>query len=166
MDGGNAQVQTIEEQVSISGKGVKKKTKQENLPVVKRGRGRPMFVPTDLERQRVEELAGCGVPEHMIASLIRDGISVDALRARMGHELIRGRAKAAEGVGKTLYSRAMAGDAAAMIWYTKAQMRWSAAPQEIRIQSDTRISIQSALTAADSRIIEGDARELPEEGQE
>jgi hypothetical protein len=123
------------------------------------GAGRPAFVPTDAERQRVEELAGCGVPEQMIAALIRDGIHVDTLRARLGQELIRGRAKAAEGVGRTLYARAMAGDVGAMVWYTKTQMRWSPAPQEIRIQSDTRVSIASALDAAQARVIEGEAVE-------
>jgi hypothetical protein len=95
----------------------------------------------------------------MIASLIRDGIHVDTLRANLGQELVRGRAKAAEGVGRTLYSRAMAGDVGAMVWYTKTQMRWSPAPQEIRIQQDTRVSIVGALEAAQARVIEGEAVE-------
>jgi hypothetical protein len=95
----------------------------------------------------------------MIASLIREGIHVDTLRANLGQELVRGRAKAAEGVGRTLYARAMAGDVGAMVWYTKTQMRWAPAPQEIRIQQDTRISIAGALEAAQARVIEGEAIE-------
>lgn len=153
MDGSATRTDTMSEIVFKGDKPTQK------IAEVRRGPGRPRFVPTDAERQRVEELAGCGVPEHMIASLIRDGIHVDTLRANLGQELVRGRAKAAEGVGRTLYSRAMAGDVGAMVWYTKTQMRWSPAPQEIRIQNDTRVSIVGALEAAQARVIEGEAIE-------
>lgn len=89
------------------------------------GAGRPSFVPADHERQQVEALSGYGLPQDQIAVLIRGGIALETLREHFAKELVSGKAKANGSIGKTLFQKAMSGDTAAMIWWTKAQMRWS-----------------------------------------
>lgn len=89
------------------------------------GAGRPAFVPDDNERQQVEALAGYGLPQDQIAILIRGGISIDTLREHFAKELVSGKAKANSKIGKTLFQKAEDGDTAAMIWWSKAQMRWA-----------------------------------------
>jgi len=89
------------------------------------GAGRPAFVPTDAERKQVEALSGYGLPIEQIAILVRDGIHVDTLRAHFAAELVSGKGKANGQVGKTLFQKAMGGDTAAMIWWSKTQMRWA-----------------------------------------
>ena len=87
--------------------------------------GRPAFEPTDSERKQVEALSGYGLPIEQIAVLVRDGIHVDTLRSHFATELVSGKAKANSGVGRTLFQKAMGGDTAAMIWWSKTQMRWA-----------------------------------------
>lgn len=89
------------------------------------GAGRPPFVPSDDERKQVEALSGYGLPQEQIAILIRGGIGLDTLREHFATELVSGKAKANGQVGKTLFQKAMGGDTAAMIWWSKAQMRWA-----------------------------------------
>lgn len=89
------------------------------------GAGRPPFVPTDDERKQVEALSGYGLPQDQIAILIRGGIALETLRGHFATELVSGKAKANGQVGKTLFQKAMGGDTAAMIWWSKAQMRWA-----------------------------------------
>jgi hypothetical protein len=89
------------------------------------GAGRPAFKPTDAERKQVEALSGYGLPIDQIGSLVRDGIHIDTLRAHFSSELQSGKAKANAQVGKTLFSKVMAGDTTAAIWWSKTQMRWA-----------------------------------------
>ena len=89
------------------------------------GAGRPAFEPTAEERKKVETLSGYGLPMDQIAILIRDGISIDTLRAHFETELKSGKAKANGQIAQTLFQKAMSGSEAAMIWWTKSQMRWS-----------------------------------------
>ena len=89
------------------------------------GAGRPAFEPTAAERKQVEALSGYGLPIEQIAVLVRDGIHIDTLRAHFATELVAGKAKANSGVGRTLFQKAMGGDTAAMIWWSKTQMRWA-----------------------------------------
>jgi len=89
------------------------------------GSGRPAFEPTDEERRQVEALSGYGLPQEQIAILIRGGIHLDTLRTHFSTELVAGKAKANGQIGKTLFQKAMGGDTAAMIWWSKAQMRWA-----------------------------------------
>ena len=88
------------------------------------GAGRPAFEPTDAERKQVEAMSGYGLPIEQIAILVRGGIDGDTLRKHFANELIAGKAKANSGVGRTLFQKAMGGDTAAMIWWSKTQMRW------------------------------------------
>lgn len=123
-----------------------------------RGRGRPRFEPTDEERKQVEAMAGYGVAEAHIAALIRGGIGVSTLRERFKANLEQGRAKAHAGIGKTLYQKAMAGDVASLIWWTKTQMRWTEAPRQIEVSGN--ISITDALAQAQARLIEAEIVEM------
>lgn len=93
------------------------------------GAGRPAFVPTDAERKQVEAMSGYGLPIEQIAILVRGGIDTDTLRKHFANELIAGKAKANSGVGRTLFQKAMGGDTAAMIWWSKTQMRWKEVQQ-------------------------------------
>lgn len=86
--------------------------------------GRMAFEPTDHERKQVEAMSGYGLPIEQIAILVRDGIDADTLRKHFATELVAGKAKANSGVGRTLFQKAMGGDTAAMIWWSKTQMKW------------------------------------------
>ena len=87
--------------------------------------GRMAFEPTDAERKQVEAMSGYGLPIEQIAILVRGGIDTDTLRKHFATELTAGKAKANSGVGRTLFQKAMGGDTAAMIWWSKTQMRWA-----------------------------------------
>ena len=128
------------------------------------GAGRPpSIVPDETNRARVERMAGLGMTLEMIGAAISEPggplISKDAVLRLFPKEVALGRAKAGEKISATLFERAMAGDTACLIWWSKTQLRWSPAPQEIRIQNDTRVSIVGALEAAQARVIEGEAIE-------
>lgn len=88
------------------------------------GAGRPPFEPTPEERALVEKLAGYGLAQDAIASLVREGVSKDTLRERFTVELARGKARAHTMVAAKLLDLALAGDTRALIWWTKAQMGW------------------------------------------
>lgn len=89
------------------------------------GAGRKPFKPTPEERAEVEKLAGIGLPLEHIAVLVRDGISIPTLRLHFERELVAGKARANSAIGQTLWAKAMGGDTAAAIWWSKAQMHWS-----------------------------------------
>lgn len=89
------------------------------------GAGRKPFVPTDAERKQVEALSGYGLPIPQIAVLIRGGIAIETLYEHFSSEMTAGKAKANSQVGQTLFKKAMSGDTAAAIWWSKSQMRWT-----------------------------------------
>lgn len=80
-------------------------------------------VPTDESRKLVESTSGLGLPHEQIAILV--GIDDKTLRKYYRTELDLGKAKANGQIAKTLFSKAIAGDTTSLIWWTKAQMRWS-----------------------------------------
>src|SRR3954454_13695176 len=63
--------------------------------------GRPSFEPSQSERQMVEAMAGCGVPEADIAAVIR--IAPKTLRKHFREELDTGHIKANAKVAGNLY---------------------------------------------------------------
>ena len=126
----------------------------------KRPVGAPAFQPTDEHRTLVRKLAGYGLPHEQIGALVAGGIHRDTLVAHFRQELDEGKASANERIGRTLFEKAMAGDTASLIWWTKAQMRWTSL-QRIQVQSDSRISIVSALEQAEGRVIEGEWQDAP-----
>jgi len=79
--------------------------------------------PTDDSKRRVEQSSGMGLPHDQICALI--GISDETLRKYYKAELGVGKAKASAQIAKTLFNKAQGGDTTALIWWTKAQMRWS-----------------------------------------
>ena len=137
---------------------VESKQQQNRHGGARENAGRPRFEPTDEERKQVEAMAGYGVAEAHIASLIRGGIGVSTLRERFKANLEQGRAKAHAGIGKTLFQKAMAGDVASLIWWTKTQMRWTEAPRQIEVSGN--ISITDALAQAQARLIEAEIVEM------
>lgn len=118
-----------------------------------------MFVPTDEQRKVVRKLAGYGLPHEQIAALVGRGIDRDTLTKHFRVELDEGKAASSEAIGRTLFEKAMAGDTASLIWWTKAQMRWTSL-QQIQVQSDSRISIVSALEQAEGRVIDGECSDV------
>jgi hypothetical protein len=80
--------------------------------------------PTDKTRQQAQSASGLGLPQDQIAALI--GIAADTLRKHYEVELATGKAQASAAVAKSLFNKATVGqDTTAMIWWTKAQMRWA-----------------------------------------
>ena len=86
---------------------------------------RPSHQPDAFHRRQVEALAGYGVPEADIASLV--GIDAKTLRKHYGHELAFGHTKANAKVAENLFRKAT-GDGResviAAIFWLKARGRW------------------------------------------
>ena len=80
-------------------------------------------IVTDEHKKLVESTSGLGLPHEQIAILV--GIDDKTLRKYYRNELDLGKAKANGQIAKTLFSKAIAGDTTSLIWWTKAQMRWS-----------------------------------------
>lgn len=79
--------------------------------------------PTEENKRIVETSAGLGLPHEQIGALI--GIDDKTLRKHYRTELDLGKAKASAQIAKTLFNKAQGGDTTALIWWTKAQMRWA-----------------------------------------
>lgn len=118
------------------------------------GAGRKPFVPTEEDRQQVEKLAGLGLSQDQISALIQDGIAKNVLLEYFPRELELGKAKAHAKIGGKLFQKAMDGDTASLIWWTKTQMRWAETQKHEIVQ--TTISINGALEAAKNRLINSD----------
>lgn len=85
--------------------------------------GRPKWVPTKEERLLVEVAVGAGYSQQQIATLI--GKSEDSLQRHCREELDIGAIKAGTKISGALYSKAMKGDVAAIIWWEKTRRRLS-----------------------------------------
>ena len=125
-----SQKPTIEKSV------LKKQDGRKNNGGAREGAGRMAFEPTDAERKQVEAMSGYGLPIEQIAILVRGGIDTDTLRKHFATELVAGKAKANSGVGRTLFQKAMGGDTAAMIWWSKTQMKWKEVQQHELVGAD------------------------------
>ena len=80
-------------------------------------------IPSAENKRLVETSAGLGLPHEQIGALI--GIDDKTLRKHYRTELDLGKAKASAQIAKTLFNKAQGGDTTALIWWTKAQMRWA-----------------------------------------
>ena len=80
-------------------------------------------IPNAENKRLVETSAGLGLPHEQIGALI--GIDDKTLRKHYRTELDVGKAKASAQIAKTLFNKAQGGDTTALIWWTKAQMRWA-----------------------------------------
>jgi hypothetical protein len=80
-------------------------------------------IPNAENKRLVETSAGLGLPHEQIGALI--GIDDKTLRKHYRSELDVGKAKASAQIAKTLFNKAQGGDTTALIWWTKAQMKWA-----------------------------------------
>lgn len=118
-------------------------------------------VPTEEIKRQVEQASGLGLPHDQIASLI--GISDETLRKYYGLELAVGKAKASAQVAKTLFNKAVVqGDVTAMIWWTKAQMRWAETQRQETIGTVThRFVIESPQVSQSIEEWQSQQKKLP-----
>jgi len=84
--------------------------------------GRPAFVPTEQQRQLVEQMTAVGIPQESIARVIE--IDLKTLRKYFRDELDTAAAKANAKVGGMLFNKAINGDTSAAIWWSKSRMGW------------------------------------------
>jgi hypothetical protein len=88
------------------------------------GSGRKPHEPTEHQRGQAKSLAGFGVTVKEIAALM--GIDQETLTKYYQDDMDAGRATANARVSSRLFDRATKeGDTTAMIWWTKARMKWS-----------------------------------------
>jgi hypothetical protein len=85
--------------------------------------------PTADTRQTVENGAGLGLPQEMIALLL--DIAPKTLRSKYKKELKLGKAKASMNVLASHYKQCLAGNMTAIIWYEKTQLGFKEPPREI-----------------------------------
>ncbi len=108
----------------------------------KRKQGRPLYEPTDEQREAVQMMAACGVPQADIARATGpDGIALNTLRKHFARELELGALVANTKVATTLYKQAVGSPAefdddgnqtvkerppnvAAAIFWAKTRMGW------------------------------------------
>ncbi len=84
--------------------------------------GRPAWEPTDAERRVVEHYVSIGFTHEQIGLIMEK--SVDSLTRHCRRELDAGKLKAHAQIGGKLYSEAMKGNTALLIFYAKTQMGW------------------------------------------
>lgn len=99
-----------------------------------REKGKPGTKPmvfTAAERQQVQNMAGFGVPQRDIATILN--IDVDTLVKHFRRELDLGVAKANSEVGQTLHQQALNGNTAAAIFWSKARMGWR---ETVKVESE------------------------------
>jgi hypothetical protein len=108
----------------------------ENVGIKKR---RPPYQPTDELRDKVRTWAAVGTTQEVIASEL--GICVDTLVKYYRVELDEASARGIANIASTLYSKALTGDVASMIFYLKTRGRWSEKP--IVGDSDNPLVIQT-----------------------
>ena len=103
---------------------------------------RPAFVVTDGMREKVQYLAGLGVPQDDIAKIV--GCAPKTLRKRFREELDRGVAEANAMVAGYLFNSAKQGNVSAQIFWLKTRAHWreGAAPSPI---SDTNAGASSTV---------------------
>lgn len=83
--------------------------------------GRPQFQPTEKQGEQVAVLAGLGLPQTEIASIMK--ISVDTLTKYYEQQLLDGVAHANEKVAKFLHAQAQTNLTAAIFWM-KCRAGW------------------------------------------
>lgn len=81
--------------------------------------GRPKWEPTKEERLLVELAVGAGYTQEQIADHL--GRSIDSLQRHCRTELDKGAMRANVKVSGALYTKAMKGDIAAIIWWEKTR---------------------------------------------
>jgi hypothetical protein len=88
----------------------------------KRQAGNQPFEPTDAQRERVEILVSCDIPQHDIAKLL--GIGESTLQRHFRTELDEGRMRIHAAIAEKITRMALGGDRTMAIYYSKARMNW------------------------------------------
>lgn len=83
------------------------------------------FIPTQEQRDMVEDLAGKGLTQTQIAALVAHGIDIKTLYKNFRKELDQGKARAIATVSGHLMDKIEKGDAASIFFYLKTQGRWT-----------------------------------------
>jgi hypothetical protein len=83
---------------------------------------RPAFVVNEALREKVRHLAGLGVPQDDIATIL--GCAPKTLRKRFRSELDRGVAEANAMISGSLFSAAKGGNITAIIFWLKTRAHW------------------------------------------
>jgi len=83
---------------------------------------RKAFAVTEALREKVRHLAGLGVPQDDVATII--GCAPKTLRLRFREDLDRGAAEANATIAGCLFLAAKAGNPTAMIFWLKTRARW------------------------------------------
>lgn len=86
-------------------------------------RGPKTWEPTAAERRMIEHYVAIGYTQEQIGALI--GKSVDSLQRHCREELDTGALKVNAKVAGKLYQKAMEGDTASIIFWTKTRLGWT-----------------------------------------
>jgi hypothetical protein len=93
---------------------------------------RPQHQPTDEQRRQVMTLAGLGITQDQIASLLR--LAPKTLRLRYRRELDTGATEANVRVARSLFNKATKeGNVAAQIFWLKARAGWRETPRDVNV---------------------------------
>lgn len=140
--------------------------KRPNTGGARPGAGRKPFVPTQEERRQVETMSGYGLPVDQIAVSVRHGIDPETLRKHFSEELVRGKSRANAQVAQTLFSKVLAGDTTAAIFWCKTQLRWS---ERHEVKADVTMTdaggARERLAAVLAKLA-GPSRDEGEDGEE
>jgi hypothetical protein len=111
---------------------------------------RKAFVVTDTMREKVRRLAGLGVPQDDIATII--GCDPKTLRKRFRDELDRGVAEANAIISSCLFAGAKAGNVVAQIFWMKTRAHWreGRAPEDPIAGADFGSNSQVVLLLPDN----------------
>lgn len=109
------------------------KKKTDDQPI-KRGKGRPRFVPTDEQVKQIAKLYGLGLTYDQLAGFLElSPTCFDELLERQP-EIKRAISKAKAGaigsISSTLFKQAQEGNLTAAIFYLKTQGRWAEAREQ------------------------------------
>jgi len=103
-------------------------------PAPRQVNGRPRHIPSAASRERVVISSGLGIPNDQVAAIL--GISLTSLLKYYESDIRLGRAKASAEIADSLFNKAKNGDTAALIWWTKAQMKWTETQRHENTGSD------------------------------
>ena len=107
---------------------------------------RPPYKPTDNDRKTVELMSASGIRQDEICLCIGGGIAVKTLRKHFRRELDTAAIIANTKVAGSLFKRAINGDTASAIWWTKARMKWSEQKNVDLASSDGTMSPKGEIT--------------------
>ena len=122
-----------------------------------------LFTPTAEQRRTVRVMAGFGIPQPDIATML--DISPKTLRLHFRRELDRGAVEATLKVAQTLFQMATSGtNTAASIFWMKARAGWREkhevvlSTRPLETLSDTELEEEIARARAARLTLEGDGR--------